>query len=66
MEITGPDLPNLAFIDLPGVIQTTESVGAFLGVWVVVVGLTFGRRTSIILLIWLRGWSRSMCRKRIV
>ncbi|KAL0640425.1 hypothetical protein Q9L58_000393 [Maublancomyces gigas] len=25
MEITGPELPNLAFIDLPGVIQTTES-----------------------------------------
>ncbi|KAL7276404.1 hypothetical protein RUND412_000609 [Rhizina undulata] len=25
MEITGPNLPNLAFIDLPGVIQTTES-----------------------------------------
>lgn len=25
MEITGHDLPNLAFIDLPGVIQTTES-----------------------------------------
>lgn len=26
MDITGPDLPNLAFIDLPGVIQSTEKV----------------------------------------
>jgi hypothetical protein len=26
MEMVGPDLPNLAFIDLPGVIQSTESV----------------------------------------
>ncbi|RPB13528.1 P-loop containing nucleoside triphosphate hydrolase protein [Morchella conica CCBAS932] len=25
MDITAPDLPNLAFIDLPGLIQTTES-----------------------------------------
>jgi hypothetical protein len=25
MEITAPDVPNLSFIDLPGVIQTTES-----------------------------------------
>ncbi|KAF8246742.1 hypothetical protein K440DRAFT_601938 [Wilcoxina mikolae CBS 423.85] len=25
MEITAPDLPNLSFIDLPGVIQTTET-----------------------------------------
>lgn len=30
-KITGPELPNLAFIDLPGVIQTTESVRASLG-----------------------------------
>lgn len=28
MEIIGPGLPNLAFIDLPGVIQSTENVSA--------------------------------------
>lgn len=26
MDITGPGLPNLSFIDLPGVIETTENV----------------------------------------
>lgn len=26
MDITGPELPNLSFIDLPGVIQATQDV----------------------------------------
>lgn len=35
-QITAPDLPNLAFIDLPGLIQTTESVGLIIGSFVTI------------------------------